>query len=82
MILGIYAIYDKLAGIWSNLFVLNDKVSNRTFGFMAKERNEESCKDQQIFRLGEYNNETGAITVTDPVMVYDLEKEWNNVHEN
>lgn len=79
----LYAIHDKLAGIYSAPFALNPKTAQRTFEFMAKERNEQECKDQHIVYLGMYDDETGVIIMTDTITeVYDLEKEWKRKHEN
>lgn len=79
----LYAIHDKLAGIYSAPFALNPKTANRTFDFMAKERNEQDCKDQRIVYLGMYDDETGTIVMADAITeVYDLEKEWKHKHEN
>ena len=82
MILGIYAIKDELAEQWSNLFVLNTKTADRTFRFMAKEKTETECKDQKIYLLGRFNNEQGTITMLEPYMVFDLDKEWSKAHGN
>ena len=79
----LYAIHDKLAGIYSAPFTLHPKTANRTFDFMAKERKEQDCKDQVIVYLGMYDDETGMIIMTDEITeVYDLEKEWKRKHEN
>lgn len=79
----LYAIHDNLAGIYSAPFALNPKTAQRTFDFMAKERNEQDCKDQRIVYLGMYDDETGVIVMTDAITeVYDLEKEWKRKHEN
>lgn len=81
MTLGIYAIKDTLAECWSNLFVMNTKTSGRTFHFMAKEKQETECRDQEIYLLGRYDNEQGTITLLEePYMVYDLEKAWKELH--
>lgn len=92
MMLNIYAIYDELADMWSNPFVLNEKTAYRTFNFMAKQRSEEECKDQRIYLIGHYNNETGEIGALDnktgciiserATEVYDLEAAWRKNHEN
>lgn len=82
MMLNIYAIHDELADMWSNPFVLNERTAGRTFQFMAKQRSEEECKDQKIYLIGHYNNETGAIISERATEVYDLEKEWKKNHEN
>lgn len=82
MELGIFAIKDELAEMWGNPFVLPPKVSKRNFDFMAKERSEAECKDQVIYLLGQYDNQTGTITLlqggAEPV--YNLDKEWMNKH--
>lgn len=81
MILSIYAIKDILAQQWSNPFVLNPATAERTFRFMAKEKNEIECKDQMIFLLGKFDNEQGTITVLEePYMIFDLEKSWKVSH--
>ncbi len=51
MFVNIYAIKDELAELWSNIFCLNSKTSMRTFQFMAKEKQEEECKDQKIYLI-------------------------------
>lgn len=82
MYLGIYAIKDVLAERWSNLFVLNTKTAERTFRFMAKEKNEAECKDQKIYLLGKFDNEAGTISVLEePYMAYDLDREWSKAHD-
>lgn len=79
----LYAIHDTLANIYSAPFALNPKTAQRTFDFMAKERNEQECKDQQIVYLGMYEDETGAIVPADRIdEVYDLEEGWKQKHEN
>lgn len=92
MLLNVYAIHDELAGVWSNPFVLNERTASRTFSFMAKQRAEEECKDQKIYLIGYYDNETGEIGAmvqeTGNILserakaVYDLEAEWRKAHEN
>ncbi len=90
MLVNIYAIKDELAGMWSNPFALNERTANRTFSFMAKERSEGECKDQKIYLIGHYDNETGEIGALDSktgniiseraTAVYDLEKGWKEFH--
>lgn len=89
MMMNVYAIHDELADMWSNPFVLNERTAGRTFGFMAKQRSEEECKDQKIYLIGHYDNETGKIGALDgwsiisekATAVYDLEAEWRKAHE-
>ena len=80
MELGIFAIKDELAEMWGNPFVQLLKISKRNFDFMAKERTEQECKDQVIYLLGQYDNQTGEITLCKPEPVYDLGKEWAKKH--
>lgn len=81
MFVNIYAIKDELAELWSNVFCLNPKTAMRTFQFMAKEKQEEECKDQKIYRLGCFNKDEGTIVLFEkPEMVYDLEKGWKEFH--
>lgn len=92
MMMNVYAIHDELADMWSNPFVLNERTAHRTFGFMAKQRSEEECKDQKIYLIGHYDNETGEIGALDgktgsiiserAAAVYDLEAEWRKAHED
>lgn len=80
MILNIYAIKDELADMWSNPFVLNERTANRTLSFMAKQRSEEECKDQKVYLIGHYDNETGNIISERATVAYDLEKSWKEFH--
>ena len=82
MMMNVYAIHDELADMWSNPFVLNERTAGRTFSFMAKQRSEEECKDQKVYLIGHYDNETGEIISERATAVYDLEKEWSKAHEN
>ena len=83
MKLGIYAIKDTLAEYWSNLIVLNSKTAERTFRYMAKEKQEMECKDQKVYLLGSFDNEEGTIRLMEePLMIYDLDKEWSKTHDN
>lgn len=92
MMMNVYAIHDELADMWSNPFVLNERTAGRTFGLMAKQRSEEECKDQKIYLIGHYDNETGEIGALDgktgniiserATAVYNLEAEWRKAHEN
>lgn len=61
MKLNLYAIHDKLAGNFSNPFILDGRVAMRTFNFMVKERAEIDCADREIVKVGEWDNETGEI---------------------
>ena len=79
----LYAIHDTLADLYSAPIALNPKTAQRTFDYMAKERNEQDCKDQKIVYIGMFDDETGAIVPAEAIMeVYDLEKEWAKKHEN
>lgn len=74
---NLYAIYDSLAGTYSNPFALDRRVAMRTFNFMTKERSEMDCKDRKVVLLGEYDNETGEILSEpglNPEMVFDMEE--------
>ena len=92
MKMNVYAIHVELADRWSNPFVLNGLTAGRTFSVMAKQRSEEECKDQRIYHIGHYDNETGEIGALNgktgninserATEVYDLEKEWKRYHEN
>ena len=79
---NLYAIKDELAGLWSFPFCLNGRTAQRTFSFMAKEKNESECKDQRIYMLGKYDQDSGTITLCNPEMVYDLEKAWKAQHKD
>lgn len=79
----LYAIHDTLADLYSAPFALNPKTAQRTFDYMAKERNEQDCKDQKIVYIGMFDDETGAIVPAETIKeVYDLEKEWAKKHED
>lgn len=80
MELEIYAIKDELAGTFGNLMIINPKVVQRTFKWLMKETEKADCDDKRIYKMGEYDNETGQITPTTPKLVYNLEEEKK--HEN
>lgn len=81
MELNIYAIKDELAGTFGNLMVVNPKVAQRTFKWMANEMEKAECDDKRIYLMAKYDNERGTITQDSmPEMVYNLEEEKK--HEN
>lgn len=83
MLKKIYCIKDELAEIWSAPFCLNPKTANRTFAFMAKERNEVDCKDQMIYFMGWFDDETGKFELNNrPEEAYDLETGYKNEHKD
>lgn len=73
--MNVYAIYDKLAEKWSNPFVLDGRVAERTFRYMTKERNEADCEDRVVYLIGQYNPDTGDVWSDNHVIVWDIGKE-------
>lgn len=73
--LNIYAIYDRLADKWSNPFNLDERVAERTFRWMTKERKESDCEDREIYYIGQYEETTGTIVEDQHVLVWNIGKE-------
>jgi hypothetical protein len=77
MILGIYSIRDELAGNFGNLMVINEKVIQRTCKWMADEMEKKDCDDKKVYRLGQYDTETGEIKPEQPKIEFNLEEAKN-----
>lgn len=82
----VYAIKDELAGTFSNLMVVNQRVADRTMKWMAQEMEKADCEDKRVYLLGSYDNETGLIRPEQmPHLSYNLElmkKEQTNGSQN
>lgn len=82
----VYAVKDELSGIFGNLIVVNEKVADRTFKWMAQEMEKADCEDKRVYLLGSYDNETGQIKPEQmPRLSYNLElmkKEQTNGSQN
>ena len=82
----VYAIKDELAGTFGNLMVVNEKVADRTFRWMAQQMEKADCEDKRVYLLGSYDNETGLISPEQlPRLMYNLElmkKEQTNGSQN
>lgn len=74
MELNMYSIYDRLAESYANPFVLNPKVAQRTWNWLAKDYNEQDVQDKEVRQIAVWDNETGQITPIVPVTVADLQK--------
>lgn len=61
MKLNMYAIHDKLAGTFSDPFVVDERTTMRTFNYIVKQRREIDCEDREIVKVGEWDNETGEL---------------------
>lgn len=70
----VYAIKDELAGTFGNLMVVNPKVAARTMRWMTEEMERADCADKRVYKLADYNNETGEIIPNTPEMVYNIEQ--------
>ncbi|WGL31321.1 nonstructural protein [Dipodfec virus UOA04_Rod_907] len=65
MKLKIYAIKDVVVGDHFNPFYLrNDEEAKRSFTNAMQEPGAKNVKDMQLFRLGEFNTETGELTAS------------------
>lgn len=82
MIVNIYTIKDELAKSWGNLFLLNPKVVERSFKYMAQEMEKGDCEDRRIYWMGTYDTETGKIDAMQPIMVFNLEEAKKNGSQN
>lgn len=81
MITEIYSIKDELAGTFGNLMVINPKVAKRTFHWLTEETEKQDCDDKRIYKLGEYDTETGQIVPIVPELVYNIEQEKKALEE-
>lgn len=81
MVLEIYSIKDELAGTFSNLMVVNEKVAQRTFRWITAETEKPDCDDKRIYKLGMYDTETGQIMPQQPELVYNMEQEKKQMEE-
>lgn len=70
----VYAVKDELSGIFGNLMVVNEKVADRTFRWMAQEMEKADCEDKRVYLLGKYDNESGQIKpLALPMLMYNIE---------
>lgn len=81
MITEIYAIKDELAESFGNLMVINPKVAQRTFHWMTQETEKADCDDKRIYKLGEYDTETGQIMPIVPELKYNMEQKKKAMEE-
>lgn len=74
MKLGIYSMRDSVAGQYNTpTFEQSDFIAQRSFRY-AINKNDFlgfNCKDVDLFKLGEFDTETGIITPIDPVKLVD-----------
>lgn len=70
----VFAVKDELSGIFGNLMVVNEKVADRTFKWMAQEMEKSDCEDKRVYLMGTYDNETGQIKpLALPMLMYNIE---------
>ena len=66
MKVNVYSIYDKVAGIYSMpICQHNDNSAKRYFQSVANASCEVAATDCQLYRVGEYDTETGIFTGTE-----------------
>lgn len=86
MIFQVYAVKDELAGTFSNLMVVNEKVAARTFKWMAQEMEKSETEDKRVYLLAQYDNESGQIVpIGAPELAFNIEmmkKEQENDSKN
>lgn len=73
--MNIYVIYDRLAELYGNPFVLDERIAERTFRYMTKERKEADCEDKEIHCIGQYDEATGTVTDRAHTIAWDIGKE-------
>lgn len=70
MILGVYAIQDRLSGYLQPTFEINDAVALRNFEHAVLEGGsllDSHASDYQLCRIGSYDDQTGVLTPADPI---------------
>lgn len=82
MLFEVYSIKDELAGTFGNLMVVNPKVAARTFRWMTEEMEKADCADKRVYKMAEYDNETGKIMPIMPEMAYNIEQAKKEITEN
>ena len=75
MIYGVYAVKDILIGFNAPFIMGNDEVAKRTFKQTVGNKPERN--DLQLWKLGNWNDETGTFTNNSPLMLA-FGKEDNN----
>lgn len=79
MIIGIYSIFDRLAGLYGSPFYqLKKELAVRQFDYVMKNASMVSG-DCDLYYLGEYNTETGEIM---PVSKPEFIKHFTLVQES
>ena len=70
----VFAVKDELAGTFGNLMVVNEKVAERTFKWMAQEMEKSDCEDKRVYLMAKYDNESGQIKpLALPMLMYNIE---------
>lgn len=70
----VFAVKDELSGIFGNLMVVNEKVADRTFKWMAQEMEKSDCEDKRVYLMGTYDNESGQLKpLALPMLMYNIE---------
>lgn len=72
MIIKVYAIKDKLQGFLTPTCNVNDECAKRDFAFALNNNPgimNFSPKDYDLYRIGEYNSDSGEIDKTLPIFI-------------
>lgn len=72
MTTNIYSIKDTKIGFRQPFLQQNDAVAARTAKWMANEKKDYELEDQELWKLGTFNDETGIITPIQPAYLYNL----------
>lgn len=67
MIYNMYSIQDVMIGFNSPFIMKNDEIATREYNNFLE--NNPNAKDMRLFRIGEFNEETGEIKTIIPQIV-------------
>lgn len=74
MIKNIYTICDNLSDLHCDPFVINPRLTERTFNQIVERSDKFSCRDRVIKFIGTFDDETGIITPCNPEVVFNMEE--------
>lgn len=72
MILSIYSVKDDLTGFQQPTFEINEQVAMRNFAYAINEVKgilSANPNDFSLFKVGEFDTDTGVITCCDPKII-------------
>lgn len=69
-IIGVYTIYDTVAGIYGPLFEsVNERVAIRNYNTVISKVNEECKADYKLYKIGNFNQKTADFEYFKPELI-------------